>query len=732
MKRTQQMSLAKVPNLRKAGRAPLVLAALLLLVSVVLAQGGYDISWFTVDGGGGTSSGGAYTLSGTAGQPDAGVLGGGTYTVTGGFWAGAAGPMPPVATIDFIWYPSYPLYATQGQDVIYFHGSGRDNDEGGADITAHLWTSSKDGPLSNQDGFTVPASALSVGTHTITFKVQDDENEWSPEVTGTLTVQSNPADARTLILVNRQKLEELYSASEAMAVTTKLNELAAHDSIKGLIVQVENDAAVAAAYALWDDGPTSTARANVVTAAIKDVIDARWSAHLDLEYLVIVGDDRVIPFRRVLDQGGGSFTERDYAELGCVSITSTVGAALYDNMSLTDDYYADDVPTVPSISGWDGHDLYIPDLGTGRLIETPSEIIDQIDAFLANDEVIASSAIVAGYHFMTDVAQAMCDELTHDNITTDCTLIGKHWRREDFIAQVLDTRHDIVSHSGHACHGGFGMPPAYATPPSPGVDSSDVAGATADHTRALFYSMGCHAGLNVPPTNPLESLDFAQALIQHQANYVANTGLGWGSGGIGRSEQLMLFFTEHLVYGQSATLGGALVAAKQEYYRNEHYFDYRDEKVMIQFTLYGLPMYRYTTPITIQAQDQEAAVITEQQVTRLGNGLTVNSISYQFPPLTVESTDDGLYHTFGGLAQTDDGKPIQPKYIADLSFPGTEAHGVVFKGGVYTDEVSFDPVVDQAINEYVSPAEPPLRIGHPAWPVQPVEPDGENIQPAKF
>ena len=93
MKQTQ-MSLAKVPNLRQAGKAPLALAALLLLVSVVLAQGGYNISWFTVDGGGGTSSGGAYMLSGIVGQPDAGVLSGGTYALVGGFWAGA-GPAPP-------------------------------------------------------------------------------------------------------------------------------------------------------------------------------------------------------------------------------------------------------------------------------------------------------------------------------------------------------------------------------------------------------------------------------------------------------------------------------------------------------------------------------------------------------------------------------------------------------------------------------------------------------------
>ena len=48
----------------------------------------YSIDWFTIDGGGGTSSGGVYSLSGTIGQHDAGgPMTGGQYSVTGGFWA---------------------------------------------------------------------------------------------------------------------------------------------------------------------------------------------------------------------------------------------------------------------------------------------------------------------------------------------------------------------------------------------------------------------------------------------------------------------------------------------------------------------------------------------------------------------------------------------------------------------------------------------------------------------
>jgi hypothetical protein len=46
------------------------------------------LDWYTIDGGGGTSSGGDYSLSGTIGQPDAGGMSGGDYDLSGGFWSG--------------------------------------------------------------------------------------------------------------------------------------------------------------------------------------------------------------------------------------------------------------------------------------------------------------------------------------------------------------------------------------------------------------------------------------------------------------------------------------------------------------------------------------------------------------------------------------------------------------------------------------------------------------------
>ena len=50
---------------------------------------GYSLEWWTVDTGGGTSAGAAYTLSGTLGQPDAGAMSGDSYRLEGGFWGGA-------------------------------------------------------------------------------------------------------------------------------------------------------------------------------------------------------------------------------------------------------------------------------------------------------------------------------------------------------------------------------------------------------------------------------------------------------------------------------------------------------------------------------------------------------------------------------------------------------------------------------------------------------------------
>jgi len=63
----------------------LAIASAALLVLPVRAQT-FSVDWYTVDGGAGSSTGGVYTVTGTIGQPDAGVITGGNFTLAGGFW----------------------------------------------------------------------------------------------------------------------------------------------------------------------------------------------------------------------------------------------------------------------------------------------------------------------------------------------------------------------------------------------------------------------------------------------------------------------------------------------------------------------------------------------------------------------------------------------------------------------------------------------------------------------
>jgi hypothetical protein len=63
-------------------------ASLLLNAGFLLGAQEYAVDWHAIPGGGGTSSGGSYSLSGSIGQAAAGgSMTGGTYALTGGFWS---------------------------------------------------------------------------------------------------------------------------------------------------------------------------------------------------------------------------------------------------------------------------------------------------------------------------------------------------------------------------------------------------------------------------------------------------------------------------------------------------------------------------------------------------------------------------------------------------------------------------------------------------------------------
>ncbi|MFH1014196.1 MAG: PKD domain-containing protein, partial [Thermoplasmatota archaeon] len=87
-------------------------------------------------------------------------------------------PEATIVTID-------PGNSIEGESV-YFHGYGVDTD---GIVTGYAWRSSRDGDLSSSSSCTL--TTLTAGSHTIYFKVRDNDGDWSSEVTRQITVEEN-------------------------------------------------------------------------------------------------------------------------------------------------------------------------------------------------------------------------------------------------------------------------------------------------------------------------------------------------------------------------------------------------------------------------------------------------------------------------------------------------------------------------------------------------------------
>jgi hypothetical protein len=96
----------------------------------------------------------------------------------------------PIAYIDSV----SPTNVTTGE-IVTFEGHGIDPNPDGT-IIAYNWRSSRDGDLSTEPEFST--SSLSPGTHTIWFRVQDNNQDWSDEIMAMVNV-AVPATTRPVI-----------------------------------------------------------------------------------------------------------------------------------------------------------------------------------------------------------------------------------------------------------------------------------------------------------------------------------------------------------------------------------------------------------------------------------------------------------------------------------------------------------------------------------------------------
>src|SRR5690606_8404991 len=116
-------------------------------------------------------------------------------------------------------------------------------------------------------------------------------------------------DFHTLILADFDRLTGTQVEIEALQ--TRLADLAARPEVSGKILDVGTDTRVRDANEQADFYVDCPYAKNMVADSIEQIIDAWWELNPNLEYLVLVGNDDVLPFFRHPD-GAMLANEQNY------------------------------------------------------------------------------------------------------------------------------------------------------------------------------------------------------------------------------------------------------------------------------------------------------------------------------------------------------------------------------------------------------------------------------------
>ncbi|HEX9736930.1 MAG TPA: hypothetical protein VGG06_33610, partial [Thermoanaerobaculia bacterium] len=566
-------------------------------------------------------------------------------------------------------------------------------------------------------------------------------------------------------------LGRLGALGDTQELRSKLEELADHPQVQGVVVDLDDSPEVNELYDLWDaDAQADPALANLVLfgcheplpepcpgerGGVHDAIRGRLAAFPRVEHLVLVGDDRIVPFARLKDYTA-LFPESNYAsddpadlDAGLTASGTTVGRALAADYYLSDDPLARrDAVRARELA--ERNRAFLPELQVGRLVEDPAEIVAAVAAFLRQDGLLDLTEVdpedghkvqVSAYDFLIDsgrnVRQRWKDALgvprPHEDSElspVDGALVSADWDAASVDARRLRAHlggnggepYLILNLNGHSTHYELGVP---------GLERFDLQGLPADSLDAdlagrIVYTVGCHGGLTVPDGSTADNpVDLPQRMMGSGVQaYVANSGYGWGLlHGVGLSERLVEIFTDELTAGGTVRVGEAVRQAKRRYFSEAALFNDYDAKTLMQWTFYGFPMYLVRTGIAAEpaAAAQNAGPVERQLSGGLSaKGFTDLSLPHFLTRLELrfdfETTyakfdaegmpvsepgcpaEEGCYYKLNGLATWTPDLPIQPHFVYDSRLSGTHEHGVLWMGGTFTQEDDWKPVFAELVS----------------------------------
>ncbi len=520
----------------------------------------------------------------------------------------------------------------------------------------------------------------------------------------------------TIILVDSTRMPG--SPTELADMQTSLNTLAARPDVNGVVVNVNSDARVAAANAQADAFPTCPYAKNLVAHSVKEIIDGYRELN-PLQYIVIVGNDDVIPFFRHPDQAMLA-NERNYTPP--VRDNTASQASLKLGYVLSQDRYG----AGREISSR-SDSLPIPELAVGRLVETPAEVIGMVNAYLATANGVIDtpdSALVTGYDFLEDAALAVTAELEAGlGAVADTLIVSRDlspqdplaWTADDMRNALLTERHDIAFLAGH-----FSAGSALAADYTTRMLASEVAASSVDMTNAIIFSAGCHSGYNIVTEHGIPGIspepDWAQAFAQKQATLIAGTGYQYGDTDfIEYSERIYLEFSNQLRLGTGpVSIGDAFVAAKQVYLAETPQLRPLHEKAFLEATIFGLPMLRVDMPAGRGTATADESIVPNTSGFNVNPGLT---LGLEFADVRIDTTvmtetvelkviggEEGetitaTYLTGADGVVTNPAEPVLPLELPNVSVEGMVLRGVGFRGGAFSDTNGILPLTGAATTE---------------------------------
>ena len=542
----------------------------------------------------------------------------------------------------------------------------------------------------------------------------------APDTTDPLLSSAVPSGSyQTLILSDYSRMTDDGTLSTMESTLTRF---AALPSVDGTIAELDQiSPQLNTLYAQADSHADCPYAENLVADAIRNIVQDYRASNPGLKYVVIAGNDHVIPFFRYPDTAGIG-PESDYVPP--VISTSPSDASLASNDVLSQDAYG--ATTFVDASGVE---LPVPDLPVGRLVDTPTEITGLLNAYTSGTSggvvPTPTSSLVTGYDFMTRGADAVEDDLsaglgsgaTNDTLITNDGVPPSQtgspplnsWTATQLERSLLGSRHDLIFLAGH-----FSANNTLAADYSTTMNSTQLAASNVNLENSIVFSAGCHSGYNIVGNDVVPDVtvtpDWVEAFAQKRATLIAGTGYQYGDTDfLAYSEQLYADFAHELLVGTGpVSVGDALVEAKQAYLSATPGLQGIDVKSLLEATLYGLPMLSVNMPAGRVPAPSSSSIVTQTTPASANPGAMLGLSSDDVtldPTLTTTTqqledangnTDDEPAATYlSGPAgvDTSPGAPTLPLATYDVGIGGANVlRGVGFLGGSYSDEAGITPL----------------------------------------